>query len=1374
MFACWWGIAMTGQGSDSLKEGEASRPTVTGPLPDGSSIELSATQAVLISGDSGVELDIPHQFGRYRIERQLGRGGMGAVYLAHDQQLDRRVAIKIPFFAEQNTGDAIERFQREARAMATVQHPHLCPIYDVGRYGRWHFLTMAYVEGSTLSEQLSVSGRLSLVVATKLLSMVADAVHHAHRAGIIHRDLKPSNIMLTADGRPIILDFGLARRSRPGEVELTQSGILGTPAYMSPEQVEGRNDQIGPATDIYALGVILYRMLTGRLPFQGSTAAVFGQIVTRAADPPTSICSDLPAAVDNVCSRAMAKNPADRYGSAAAFSAAIQQLLEASAAEAQIHAPVRSSSGSDESAHAVVRHARAAELRRVTISVYSFDAGAEFESAGQRHTELLHACRRGFMALVNRHVQEHGGTLLSAVGEDVTVCFGYPRAWEDAPQRAVRAALAVRRDLEGSHGGDVRKALESGEYRPDTAQSLITIHFGEAVVEAAVTESGTTISISGDAVNLASRLSAVAVPGTITLTAPVHQRVGLYFECRSLGSQRLRGAVQPLELYEVLREAGSRNRVELVDPGNLTPLIGRDTELGVLRDRWEQSLEGLGQIVLLIGDAGLGKSRLIRELREHVRSGGEDHASVIELRCSQYHQNAAWFPLAEYLGRLLQLEHVSAAERLERVLQYLRPLGLDSAASVWLFCRVMGVPVDDRFPPLSLPPQRIKEQTEELLLTWLRRLVQRSPVLFIVEDLHWIDPSTLALVERHVELFECDRSLTVLTFRPEFETSWKSKPHQTAVALNRLTKRQIGQMMRKCTRRTEIPEAVIEQIVDRTDGIPLFIEEFSNSVVESGLLDQSEASRIVASLPRLIPATLNDLLLSRLDRMEANQEVIQLAATIGREFSYRLLAVACGLPDEQLRRELEKLVQAEILFQKGRGTESAFIFKHALLQDAAHGAMLSRRRQACHLRIAQVLEAEFPEITAAQPALLAQHFTEAGNIERAIEYWLRAGRHSAATCAVPEAIEQFDRGLHLVRLLPESSRRDELELSYQLPLGGVLVQAKGYGAAEPGLVFARARSICESLGRREELGLVLAGMWGWTLVRAEYAEALRLAENQVRLGEELGDPGLRGEACWAMTCTLFYLGRFAEAAEYAREGIRIHDAHPDCWRPFAAVAGQSAATCERAYLALSLYCLGRLDEALPHSRDAVALSREHRDPFSLAMALYHGAWLRLWAGLGDELRELSEEGLRLCREMSFYFYAVTQEFNVSAAALLNPAATAKDLEGFVGTIQAAVQSHLAAGSGVFLSKMYLLTAEALYRLERFNEASGPLQQGLAHAERTGERFCLAELQRLESLLHLRMGRREQAQRSLEAALATADSQGAVAWLERIREVQRLF
>jgi class 3 adenylate cyclase/tetratricopeptide (TPR) repeat protein len=1315
-----------------------------------SSASISVTQPMRLTGSHWHPVDIPVEFGRYRIERLLGRGGMGAVYLAHDRQLDRLVALKVPFFTDGDSLDGVERFQREARAMATVQHPNLCPIYDVGQFREWHYLTMAFIEGTLLSERLSVEPRLPLTESVRLLRSIATAVHCAHEAGVIHRDLKPSNIMLRNDGEPLILDFGLARRSHSGEAEITQSQIIGTPAYMSPEQVDRQIGQIGAATDVYALGVIFYRLITGQLPFQGSTTALFSQILCQQPEFPSRLCSDLSSAVDAVCLRAMAKTAAERYESAVAFAGALQSLIEVPAAS-----PAASATGAL-SAAPIPSRVRGAELRRVTICVLSFDSESGHASGAEEQAERSRVYGEAFAVIAARHIEAQGGVQLPSTGEGVTACFGYPRAWEDAPQRALRACLGVRQEL--AEGSELRSL-------PAAEQTFMTVHSGEAVVEAARAAAGMAISVTGDAVNMARHLNSVAAPGRITITAAVHQRVGLYFECVSLGVQRLRGSSHPIELFEVLHEAASRNRVELVDPGNLTPLIGRDTELNILRTRWEQALEGLGQIVLLVGDAGLGKSRLIRELREHVQSGA-DAAAVIELRCSQYHQNAAFFPLAEYLGQLLQLVHRSGAERLERVLLYLHGLGLSGAAEVWLFCRVLGVPVDERFPALSLPPQRMKEQTEELLLRWLQRLVERNPVLFIVEDLHWVDPSTLALVERHVELFESDRSLTVLTFRPEFETSWRSKPHQTAVALNRLTKRQIGQMMRKCTRRSEIPDAILEQIVDRTDGIPLFIEEFSNVVVESGILDQGAAGRETAALPRIIPATLNDLLLARLDRMEANPEVIQLAATIGREFPYRLLGAVCGLPEEQLQRELDKLVQAEILFQKGRGSEAAYIFKHALLQDAAHGAMLSRRRQACHLRIATVLESEFPETVESQPALLAQHFTEAGETEKAIEYWLRAGRQSAGVCAVPEAIEQFERGLAIVGTLAESSRRDELELAYQLPLGGVLVQAKGYGAAEPGKVFSRARSICEKLGRREELGLVLAGMWGWTLVRAEYSEALRLAESQVRLGDELGDPGLRGESCWAMTCTLFYLGRFTEAVEYALKGVEIHDAYPGCWRPFAAVTGQSASTCERAYLALSLFCLGRLDEALPYSRAAVELSRQHRDPFSLAMALYHGAWLRLWAGMADELRSLSEEGLQLCREMSFYFYAVTQEFNVAAVALLSPAATPRELENFSGTIRAAVRAHLAAGSGVFLSKMYLLSAESLYRLGRWDEAQVELDLGMEHVRRSGECFCVAELQRLQGQLLIATGQIDSGRAELLRALETGRKQMAEAWIER--------
>ena len=1360
--------AISSAASDSTPSG--SGPQVETSALDGTVLEGRgrdhSESAAGASGDDSK--NVPEQFGRYRIERELGRGGMGAVYLAHDGQLNRKVALKIPFFKADDGADAVERFYREARAMATVQHANLCPIYDVGQFEQWHFLTMAFINGQPLSHKLKEAGSLSLIQAVTLLKSVALAVQKAHEAGIVHRDLKPANIMLTSDLEPIIMDFGLARLHKAGEVELTHTGtVMGSPAYMSPEQVESRLSEIGPATDIWALGIILYQSVTGTRPFDGSLGSIFAQIVSREPAPPSTLRGELSAAFDAVCLKAISKAPSKRHASATEFANDLSRLLagaddlsptiqfragiNAGAAGTGADSP-DSSDGSSAS-----RSTREAELRQVTVAVFNYETDdSSVTSNSSSHSELLHKQSQSFASLVSEQVARFGGVTVVSSGQEVIACFGFPQAFEDAPQRAVSTGLQVMREL--SAVGPDNTGL------PAASQAWVIVHSGEAVAEVFEGSPGSGVALVGDARNTAMPLNAIVEPGTVALSSAAHQRVALYFECESLGAQRVRGMAQPVELFKVMKEAASRNRVELVDPGNLTPLVGRDTELTILKDRWEQALDELGQIVLLVGDAGLGKSRLIRELREHVIREDSQGAAVIELRCSQYHQNAPYFPLVEFLSQLLRFEHHSTAERLEIVVRYLRELQLDSADNVALFCKMLGIATDSRFPSLNLPPAKLKERTEELLLLWLKQLIQVSPVLFIVEDLHWVDPSTVGLVERHVAQFEIDRALTLLTFRPEFEPPWKSKPHTTHIALNRLTKRQIGEMMRKRTHRKEIPEAILQQVIERTDGIPLFIEEFSAVILESGILDRADAGVDSSTLLNVIPATLHDLLLARLDRMNADREVIQFAATIGREFSCELLVASCVLPEAELHRELDKLVKAEILFQKGQGADASYIFKHALLQDAAYRSMLTKKRQATHRRIAEVLESRFPEIATSQPALLAQHFGEAGSTDKAIEYWLKAGQRSAAASAVPEAIQQFHRGLDMVRSLPESTHRDELELQYQMPLGGVLVQAKGYGASEPGEVFTHARGICEKLGRRQELGLVLAGMWGWTLVRAEYPEALRLAETQVQLGDELNDPGLQGEACWAMTCTLFYMGRFAEAAAQARRGIKIHDANPDCWRPFAAVAGQSAAVCERAYLALSLFCLGDLEAALPHSQDAIALARRTKDPFSLAMALYHGAWLRLWSGRADELKALSEEGLTLCNELSFHFYAVTQKFNVAAVPLLSPSATTEQLETFVTTIRAALTLHLGAGSGVFLSKMYFLVADALRRLGRLDEAQTELDNGFKHQERSGERFCDAELHRLQAEVHIARGDRAAANASLNTALEIATAQQAKAWI----------
>ena len=986
----------------------------------------------------GNSKSVPEQMGRYRIERELGRGGMGAVYLAHDGQLDRKVALKIPFFREDDDAEAIERFYREARAMATLQHANLCPVFDVGQFEQWHFLTMAYIDGQPLSKKLKEPGAIPLLQAVALLRTVATAVQKAHDAGIVHRDLKPANIMLTSDLEPIIMDFGLVRRRKEGEAELTQKGaILGSPAYMAPEQIQARHDEIGPATDVYALGVILYQMVTGRKPFEGTITSLYGQIVSNEPDPPSKLCREVPPEIDAICLKALAKSTSQRHASATEFSEDLSKVLAKFgdlSPTIQFRAGQDSGFLSDSALNS--RSHRDAELRQVTVAIFDYDAeDSDHSSSAASQSELLHNHSQSFTSFVSEQVARLGGVTVVGSGQEVIACFGFPQAFEDAPQRAVRVALQVMRDL--AEAGQSRTDL------PAPSQAWVVVHSGEAVAEQISGSPNSEVSLVGDARNTATRLNTVVMPGTIAISTATHQRVALYFECESLGTQRVRGIVQPVELFKVTKEAASRNRVELVDPGNLTPLIGRNTELTVLKDRWEQALDGLGQIVLLIGEAGLGKSRLIRELREHVTQDATDEqTTVIELRCSQYHLSSGFFPAVEFLSRLLGFEGRESSERLERVQQYLQELQFDVADNVALFAHLLGVPADERFPMPALAPAKLKERTENLLLGWLRQLVARGTVLFIVEDLHWVDPSTLSLIERHVAEFESGRVLSLLTFRPEFETPWKSKPHQTQIALNRLTKRQIGEMMRKRAHRQDIPETIVNQVVERTDGVPLFIEEFTSLIVESGILDRPLEDSGSALMQHVIPATLHDLLLARLDRMASNREVIQLAATIGREFSFALLLTAGTLPEAELRQELDKLVHAEILFQKGQGDAASYIFKHALLQDAAYRSMLSKKRQQCHRRIAESLETRFPDVVASQPDLLAQHFTEAAVTDKAIPYWLKAGQRSQEQSANLEAIQQFNRGLSLVMTQPESPQRDMQEMGFKLPLSAVLMGRK--------------------------------------------------------------------------------------------------------------------------------------------------------------------------------------------------------------------------------------------------------------------------------------------------------------------------------------------
>jgi len=1316
------------------------------------------------TGDGSAAENVPHDFGRYLIERELGRGGMGTVYLAHDRQLDRKVAIKIPLFRQSGDLSTVERFYREARAMATVQHSNLCPVYDVGQFGRWHYLTMAFIDGHPLSARLRSEPAMPSIRAAELLRKVAMALHKAHLAGIVHRDLKPANIMITNENEPIIMDFGLARRESTGEVELTDSqAVFGTPAYMAPEQVEARHDDVGPATDVYALGVILYQMVTGKRPFEGTAASIFGQIVTSVPAAPSKRCSAVPAAIDAICLKAMQKWPSQRHASSAEFAAELDQFLTSPELSVTATYQVRLDEvvGSKPFAQSFVdpssvsRQRREAELRQVTVAVFNYDSDVSGGSldGSTTNSEQLRERTESFATFVRERVARFGGTLVSGLGQELIACYGFPVAFEDAAQRAVRAGLQVLRDLGAVATGSV--------LLPSVEQCWVSVHSGEAIAEEVGGEAG--ISLVGEARNTAVRIDSVAEAGSLLISAATQQRVRLLFELESLGVRRIRGVAQPVELFKVLKEAASRNRVELVDPGNLTPLIGRDTELSILKGRWEQALEELGQIVLLIGEAGLGKSRLIRELREHVTRESDDDVAIIELRCSQYHLNTGFFPVVEVISRLLAFEGQLPAARLETVVRYLSELKLDSAENVALFCGMLSVPTDQRFPPLALSPQKLKERTDELLLNWLKQLVQTRPVLFIVEDLHWVDPSTLELLERHVAQFESGRVLSLLTFRPEFETPWKSKPHQTQIALNRLSKRQIAELMRKRSGRTDIPDVIVNQVVERTDGVPLFIEEFTSLIVESGLLDRPSTDGGTTALMRVIPATLHDLLLARLDRMASNRDVIQLAATIGREFSFELLAASSTISESELLIELAKLVKAEILFQKGQGAAAQFIFKHALLQDAAYRSMLTRKRQLVHHHIAEVLESRFSEVVATQPALVAQHFTEAGTLDKATEYWLKAGQLSQDRSNTLEAIQQFERGLSLSMSLPPSPQRDMLELGFKLPLSAVLMGVKGYAAPEVEPVQNRCIEICRQLGEGAPLFPLLIANWEWLFIRGRFTDCDRRCREVISLAEAAQGPGMMSEAHWTQVCTSFYTGDFPAARDHALIGWQHY--HREASIEYMKITQQNCGPLLVVHHAMALWKMGFPDQAIARAHEGLDLAINLKHPFTQAVIDWKVAQVYDFSRMGEKAIEHAERSHKIAAEQGFAYW-VAMALGVQGIGCRQ---IGRDDEA-IELLRECIAMLQATGANILFGKFTGHLAEALWQRSRRDEAWKMLDEAFGHMQ-SGERYLEAELLRWRGDFHFDSGAFDKAEAAYRHSLAVAMRQQAMSY--ELRTTMRL-
>jgi predicted ATPase len=559
----------------------------------------------------------------------------------------------------------------------------------------------------------------------------------------------------------------------------------------------------------------------------------------------------------------------------------------------------------------------------------------------------------------------------------------------------------------------------------------------------------------------------------------------------------------------------------------------------VLLERWAQVKDGLGQVVLLSGEAGIGKSRLVQVLTEQVAA--EPRAWLTPCQCSPYYQNTALYPMIDLLERVaLRFEREeSPQQKVGKLEGFLVQYGLPLAEAVPLFAALLSLPLPADYAPLTMSPEQQKQQTLHVLLTILLRIAAQQPVLFVMEDLHWVDPSTLELLSLLVDQGPTARILTLFTFRPDFSPPWTRRAHLTQVTLNRLPRRQAAELTGRVAHGKALPAEVVAQVVAKTDGVPLFLEELTKMVLESGLLqEREERYELSGPLPPLaIPTTLHDSLMARLDRLAAVKGLAQLGSTLGREFAYDLLQAVSPWDEDTLQRGLQQLVAAEFLYQQGLPPYATYRFKHALIQDAAYQSLLRSTRQRHHQRIAQVLEARFPEICDTQPELVAQHYTAAGFHEQAISYWQRAGQRASDRLAYLEAINHFTTGIELLKTLPETPEHTQQALTLHIALGAALQVTKGLAAPEVEHAYTQAYALCQQVGETPELIPFLHGLWRFYTARAQLRTARELGETLLRLAQHADDPALTVIAHHALGVTWFYLGALPAARQHLEAGI---------------------------------------------------------------------------------------------------------------------------------------------------------------------------------------------------------------------------------------------
>jgi class 3 adenylate cyclase/predicted ATPase len=990
-----------------------------------------------------------------------------------------------------------------------------------------------------------------------------------------------------------------------------------------------------------------------------------------------------------------------------------------------------------------------AERRHVTV-MFSDLVGSTSLSA-RLDPEDLREVISAYQNCVAETVQRFGGFVAKYMGDGVLVYFGYPRAHEDDAERAVRAGLELI-----SAVSDL-KSHAPLQTRVGIATGLVVV--GDLIGSGASQEQ----AIVGETPNIAARLQSIAEPNTVVIAESTRRLVGRLFELGDLGAKDLKGITGPVRAWAALRAASVESRFEALHASNLTELVGREEEVELLLRRWSKAKTGDGQLVLLSGEPGIGKSRLTAELLERIAA--EPHARL-RYFCSPQHTESALYPIIGQMERAAGFTHEDTAQAKMDKLDALLAQSFTSQQDAAFLAEMLSLPNDGRYPALQLMPQQQRQKTLGALATQLVALSQSKPVLMIFEDAHWIDPTSLEVLGRTVDQIRTLKVLLVVTFRPEFEPPWIGQPHVAALTVSRLGHHEIAAMIDGVTGNKSLPASIRQDIVERTDGIPLFVEEMTKAVLEAESV--GDAQRTVAAVPSpamTVPASLHASLMARLDRLGQAKRVTQVGSAIGREFSYAILSAVTGTSEDELLSALNTLVATGLLLRYGVPPHARYLFQHALVQDAAYGTLLREPRRALHARIGEALETEFADIAESQPELLARHYTEAGLVEKAAMLWGKAGQRSLGRSALVEAAEQLTRALTLISTLPGTPALRHEEIRLQVAIITPLLHSKGYASPEAKAAAERARLLIE---RAETLGeapddplLLFSALYGfWVSNFAAFnGDALcELATQFLALAEKQSAALPLTIGHRIMGASLGFTGDFVRARTHYDQAIALYDLAARS--PLAVRFGADSRVAVLSFRALDLWSLGYPDAALADSEGALRDARETGEAGDLIYALAFTSLTDTVCCRYAAAATKAQELVTFADDKGLSFWKTYGK--LTHACALAGAGKASDA---VELITSAIAANRSMGSAVLIPFFFSFLSRAHSELEQFDAAQRCIDEAMTMIGASKERWCEAEVHRVAGEIALMPSRpdAETAEAHFERALAIARAQTAKSW-----------